>query len=348
MGIGIALLGAGIFAVEHQLPAIKACSSLSLKAIYSRSQKTAEDALKDAGEDVDIYFDSLTSPSQSLEALLNRDDIKAVIIAVPILAQPHLIRKAMAAGKHIMSEKPIAKDVATAEDLLTFYQPFSKKVVWAVGENFRFWPSVSNAFQILQESISELVTFSVNFYTLVDQADKYLETEWRSTPGYQGGFLLDGGVHFAAILRYLLSALGQKVTNLSAFTALLQERLPPVDTIHAVMEISNGRNGTFGVSVGTKFRDNFEINVVTDTCSVTIRPTEVVTTTKNASGEEQVSKHEFARTFGVAEEIVAFAEAFEGKCLDPRLTPEAALGDLRLIEAMLRSGEAGGQVQALD
>ena len=161
-----------------QLPAIKACSTLSLKAIYSRSQKTADDALKHAGDDVDVYFDSLASPSQNLEALLKRSDIKAVIIAVPILAQPHLIKTAMAAGKHILSEKPIAKDVPTARELLAFHQPFSKSVVWAVGENFRFWPSVNIAFQILQESNSELVAFSVNFHTLVDSTDKYFQTEW--------------------------------------------------------------------------------------------------------------------------------------------------------------------------
>jgi predicted dehydrogenase len=134
--------------------------------------------LKEAGSDVELYFDSPLCPTQTLDELLQREDIKAVIIALSILVQPDVIRKAMAAGKHILSEKPIAKDTPTARELLSFYQPFSKTLVWAVGENFRFWPAVNKAFHILKESQAELVTFSVMFSTLVDQNDKYFQTEW--------------------------------------------------------------------------------------------------------------------------------------------------------------------------
>jgi len=131
MAIGIAILGAGIFPREgkhkavckfddtdppsEHMPAIQACDSLSLKAIYSRSEASATALAKSA--DVDAYFDSPKSPSKSLDDLLQRKDIHAVIIALPILVQPAIIKKALSAGKHVLSEKPIATDVATAEGL---------------------------------------------------------------------------------------------------------------------------------------------------------------------------------------------------------------------------------------
>lgn len=162
---------------EH-IPAIKACASLSLKAIYSRSQSSAETLLKDVDADVEAYYDTTDDPSRSLDAMLKRTDISAVIIALPILVQPSVIRKAIAAGKHVLSEKPIAKDTSTAQDLLAFYQPYVRNVTWAVGENFRVWPSITKAFEILAASKAQLVTFSVNFSTMVDPKDKYFQTKW--------------------------------------------------------------------------------------------------------------------------------------------------------------------------
>lgn len=40
--IGIAILGSGIFACEEHKPAVEACKDLELKAVYSRSKRSAE------------------------------------------------------------------------------------------------------------------------------------------------------------------------------------------------------------------------------------------------------------------------------------------------------------------
>jgi predicted dehydrogenase len=79
MTIGIALIGSGIFAKEEHLPAIQAASSLvTLKALYSRSFKSAKTLSEDLS-DVDLYSDD--SEGKTFDDLLKRDDIKGVIIA---------------------------------------------------------------------------------------------------------------------------------------------------------------------------------------------------------------------------------------------------------------------------
>jgi len=148
-------------------------------------------------------------------------------------------------------------------------------------------------------------------------------------------------------LRYLLSALGQEIATLSAFTDLLQDRLKPVDTIHAVAQTSQGRSGSFDVSFGTAFNEGFEIVVVTDACSVTIRPTEVTTRIQDDKGEKTESVEKVEMSFGVVEEVAAFSEAILGGELDVRISPREALGDLKMLEAMLRSGENGGAIKNL-
>jgi predicted dehydrogenase len=78
MTVGIALIGSGIFAKEEHLPAIKATPLVSLKAIYSRSFKSAQ-TLSENLSDVELYSDD--SDGKTFDDLLKRSDIKGVVIA---------------------------------------------------------------------------------------------------------------------------------------------------------------------------------------------------------------------------------------------------------------------------
>ncbi|KAL3482793.1 hypothetical protein BJX62DRAFT_231441 [Aspergillus germanicus] len=345
MPIGVALLGAGVFSKKEHLPAIKACPSLSLRAVYSRSQASAEKLATEAGEDVDAYFDSPSVPSKALDDLLSRADITAVIIAVAIPVSPDLIKKALAAGKHVLSEKPIAPDVGIARELIEYHRQQEGGVLWAVGENFRFWDSVHRAASILKEMRGSLVTFSVTAFSFTDAENPFYHSDWRQKPKFQGGYLLDGGVHFAAVLRTLLAAVGQKVSRVSAHTTSLQAHLPPVDTVHAVLGTDQGRSGTYVSSVGIKAKRVMEFEVVTDKGSVIYRPFQTEIAVKQDEGSsEWVERSERAPLmWGVKEEVAAFADGILTGTLDSRLSTADALEDLRIVEAMLRSGEDQGK-----
>lgn len=119
-------------------PAVQATPALELKAIYSRSLKSAQTL--SPGFSVDYYSDDSGS-GKTYHDLLLRPDIQAVIIALPIPSQPEHIEAALAAGKHVLSEKPIAKDLKTARKLIEYYRKGDKVTggaTWGVAENFRF------------------------------------------------------------------------------------------------------------------------------------------------------------------------------------------------------------------
>lgn len=78
MAIGIAIIGSGIFAKEEHLPAVQATEALSLKAVYSRSLKSAQ-GLAENLSDVELYSDD--QQGKNLDDLLAREDVKGVIIA---------------------------------------------------------------------------------------------------------------------------------------------------------------------------------------------------------------------------------------------------------------------------
>ncbi|KAJ5947249.1 hypothetical protein N7466_000264 [Penicillium verhagenii] len=328
MAIGIAIIGSGNFAKEQHL----AVKDLTLKAIYSRSLKSAQD-LASTTTNIDLYSED-SGEGHSYSDLLARSDISAVIIALPILVQPDFIRQALLAGKHVLSEKPIAKDVATARELLAWYQKNidASKVFWAVGENYRYLTKFLFAAEQVRQ-MGPVRHFRVNVHSLVKQDNKYYQTAWRKTPEYQGGFLLDGGVHMVAGLRLILGS-EEKIATVSAHSQLQQTYLPPVDTVDAVVKTASGATGLVSLSWGSAFNDNiFEFS-----CEKGVVKMHFDGVTVNSL--DHVIEFDGK---GVVPEVADFAAAvINGRPVAERQSPKEALADLEVLEQMLRSGEREG------
>lgn len=159
------------------MPAIETCDVFELKAVYSRSRTAAKVIASEARSDtVDVYHDNPAIQGNTLDDLLQRDDISAVIICLPIIVQPGIIQKAIQAGKHVLSEKPIAKDLATGISLLHWYDSQKHPPIWSIAENFRFIEPLKYSADKLSEIGGQVVTFRANFYTLIQDDDKFFNT----------------------------------------------------------------------------------------------------------------------------------------------------------------------------
>jgi predicted dehydrogenase len=146
MPVQLAILGSGLFAQNAYLPAIKANSStLSLHTIWSRSASSAQ-KLADAAKSLGIQSQgqsqnqgetAVQHGDEGLEAVLQNKEIQGVMMVLPITSQPDLILKALAAGKHVISEKPVGKDIETAKKLIEEYEKTYKPkgLIWRVAES---------------------------------------------------------------------------------------------------------------------------------------------------------------------------------------------------------------------
>ncbi|KAL5686606.1 hypothetical protein EMGR_002649 [Emarellia grisea] len=330
MSVGVAIIGSGIFAREEHLPAVQAAKDFQLKAVYSRSLKSAQD-LASGTTGVDLYSED-SGPGKGYADLLARDDIAAVVIALPILVQPDFIRKALTAGKHVLSEKPIAKDIATARDLVQWYHANidTRKTLWAVAENFRYMTKFLRTAEEVQK-LGRVKNFRVNFHALVSTDSKYFSKLYRlrsTSHDYLGGFILDGGVHVVAALRLILGS-NDPVATISAQSCLQQQHLPPLDTVNAVMKTKSGATGVLSLSFGSAFDDSvFEFDceggvVALNSDTLTI---------KGESNELAFDGR------GVSREVAVFATTIaSGGSVDKRQSPEEALADLEIMEKMLTS-----------
>jgi predicted dehydrogenase len=170
-----------------------------------------------------------------------------------------------------------------------------------------------------------------------------LVTDCRTNP--QGGFLLDGGVHYAAGLRKLLGD-DNAIESLTAQTGLISEHLPPIDTFNAVLKTKTGAFGSYCCSVGSTIRA-FDFHIACEKGLVQAESTKVITihgTGPDAPKEEKV----FEKTSGVKEEVNAWVESLVSGQSHPEQSPELALGDLELQEKIFTSGDQDGKRQTLE
>jgi len=358
--VGVAILGAGIFAKEAHLPALsKLPSSLyTLRAVYSRS-KSSSSSLADSAKSLlslsslSVYYDDPPSSETSLAALLSRQDISAVIVVLPITTQPAIILDSLAAGKHVLSEKPIAKDVKTAKELIVKYEKEykGKGLVWRVAENFEAEPGYQKAGVLVKEGkIGKVVAYQSKIINYIDKDSKWYKTPWRTIPDYQGGFLLDGGVHFSAALRTMLPK-SSHPTQLSSFASLHKSYLPPHDTIHSILRSPDNSSGiyeltfaspsgTLGSSNGYTITGSAGYILVTNASDGIKVVLHTVKTVKDGDKEKDVEEEEefVEPSVGVTREVESFLKFVSGQDDGQGLgEPRETLKDVALIEAALNS-----------
>ena len=76
----------------------------------------------------------------SMDAALDDDDVRAVVVATPVETHGALARRALEAGRHVLVEKPLAASVREAESLAALAA--ERDLVLMVGHTFLFSPRV--------------------------------------------------------------------------------------------------------------------------------------------------------------------------------------------------------------
>lgn len=104
--LGIAIVGCGGITLQNHLPGLALCAETKLVALCDTNAATLERASRDTG---------ITVTSTQYEEIVRRDDVHAVIIATPNVSHAPIAQTAIAAGKHVLCEKPIAMSLPEAE-----------------------------------------------------------------------------------------------------------------------------------------------------------------------------------------------------------------------------------------
>ena len=315
--------------------------------MYSRSARSAQTVLAAAGElgaatsNIDVYADELEAEGKGLAALLQRSDIGAVIVALPILVQPDVVRKCLAAGKHVLCEKPVAKDTKSALELVKDYERdyLSRGLILSVAEQFRYDRAFTRARELVADGrIGKLNHVHARVWGNIQPGDnKWYETEWRKTPEYQGGFILDGGVHFVALIRYVS---GHEITKTVSLCRQTYPHLPPVDTVNAAIQFDDGASGSLSFCFAST-KSTFEFIFVGEQGALTIKGVDGKDDTQRIvleNLEGKVMADEEILGEGIYEEVKAFLGSCAGAAHDEKAGAREAMADIAVVESICAGG----------
>lgn len=129
--LGIALIGCGGISLQNHLPGLAMCPDVAVVALCDTDGATLARAKAQTG--LDAAFTDYTE-------VMRRDDVQAVIVATPNVVHAELVLAAIAAGKHVFCEKPMAMNYA---DALSMYQAAERaKVCHMTAFTYRFVPAM--------------------------------------------------------------------------------------------------------------------------------------------------------------------------------------------------------------
>jgi predicted dehydrogenase len=160
----------------------------------------------------------------SLDDLLDVPQLTSVHVATPNYMHAPMVEQVLAAGKHVVCEKPLAMNVAEGERLLRLAQEAG--VVHAVNFNIRFYPLCQQARAMVRSGdIGRL--YGIHGSYLQDWLLRESDWNWRLEPELGGKMraVADIGSHWLDLIGFIS---GQRVTRVCAdFTTILPVRRKP-------------------------------------------------------------------------------------------------------------------------
>jgi predicted dehydrogenase len=196
--IRLGVIGTGLAVEQLHWPALRQMPDrFEVVAFANHSRPKAEHFARYSGASMDDY-------AADYHDLLRRADVEAVLISLPIPLNLPVTREALAAGKHVICEKPSGANQADAEAFLELAEQYPERVL-LVAENFFYRDDARFARSLLDEgAIGRLHLVSWRQVSqLVPKPNNFSSTPWRHEGEYQGGPHLDAGVHHTALLRFL-------------------------------------------------------------------------------------------------------------------------------------------------
>ena len=172
----------------------------------SNAIKSANDELKVVA-DIDKEQASLLSKEMACEfatdwkAVVERNDVDAIVVSTPNYLHAPMCIAAMERGKHVMCEKPLARNPEEAEEIVKMAEKTGVTV--KCGFSLRYHPGIQAAKKMSDEGRFGEAYFLRIRYGICGREG--YDKEWRASRELAGGGqLMDQGIHALDLARWFL------------------------------------------------------------------------------------------------------------------------------------------------
>ncbi len=327
------------------MPAIR-LGVIGTGLIWSRTHKSILATLRDAF--VPVAFCDTSEQQRAAVAhefpdvpvfcdypsLLALPEVEAVLVLTPIALNAPIAHAALLAGKHVIMEKPIARSVAEGAALIATARRSGRHLF--VTEQLAY----RHAEEVLAEiiaagEIGELVMWNRVQHVELDTAQgalRYDSTPWRKQASFPLGTMFDGGIHLIASLSKVFG-IPQKV---AATGRQLRAEYGEYDHIVTMFQYRGGITGMLSHSSCLPAVQNHFL--VYGTAGVLVVERNRIVVQKPDQPERVV---ELPEENAYVNMWRALHRAFREQ-VDPFYTPEKALHDVAILEAVDHAIKTGG------
>ncbi|OUD04565.1 Gfo/Idh/MocA family protein [Streptomyces swartbergensis] len=190
-------------------------------------------------------------------ALVARDDIDLVDICTPGDSHAEIALAALAAGKHVLCEKPLANTVEEATTMVrAAEEAYRRGQVAMVGFNYRRVPATALARRMVAEGRLGALRHVRVTYLQDWLVDPQFPLTWRLRKEQAGsGSLGDLGAHIIDLAQYLV---GERLAGVSALTeTFVRQRPLPVGATSGLSAVSSAGTGEVTVDDAALFTARF-------------------------------------------------------------------------------------------
>ena len=240
MKLGVAIVGCGLIGIKRA--------------------DTLDDMVLRVSVDVDpVKADALASRFSGCRSMPDwRDAVNDKQVGVVIVATPHnslaeITAGAIAAGCHVLVEKPAARFVAELDSLITMAK--RQNVLVKVGFNHRYHRSLQKMREIVDAGeIGELMFLRARYG---HGGRLGYEQEWRAQPELSGGGeLIDQGVHLIDLARWFLG----DFSEVDGFAHTFYWDMPVDDNAFMLLRTEDQRTAFLHVSC-TEWKNTFSFEL---------------------------------------------------------------------------------------
>lgn len=226
--LGLAVVGsAGVIGDDH----VREICSLESARLVGVTDVNDEAALQQARQVGARFY-------PTMENLLEDPAVDAVTIAVPHPLHATLAIQALQAGKHVLTEKPMAVTPSQADGMVLAAREAGLKLGVIMNCRIESGPSRMRAI-VREDGLGEIYQT-----TLVHAAFRtqhyYDSASWRGTwSGEGGGVLLNQSIHYLDILQWL-AGMPERVHGIAS---TISHRIEVEDFASALLEYGSGAHG---------------------------------------------------------------------------------------------------------
>ena len=233
----VGVVGAGSIGRMH----IRAFKELGAQVTVISSRRAEQAALVAREESCAFTTDP--------EELVRRPDVELVAITTSSGSHARLALAAIAAGKHVVIEKPMAMNAAEARQIIA--AAAHRKVMLSVISQRRFEPTHQAVKRVVDSgALGRLLLLEARCPYYRSQ-EYYDSADWRGTIAEDGGALMNQSIHSVDLMLWL----GGPASEVVGRTATQTHRMEAEDLALALITYRNGAYGT--ITASTSIRPGF-------------------------------------------------------------------------------------------